>query len=61
MAVWRQYVSDRVIYVSEAGDIANKAELLEAFAPFPPGLTGAIEVRNPSTTEFGDVAISVLA
>ena len=57
--VWRRYLSDRAVYVSEAGDVSNKADLLTAFSPFPPGLSGSIEVRNQTITELGDVAISV--
>lgn len=36
-AVWRRYLSEQVVFVSETGEVANKAELLEGFAPFPPG------------------------
>lgn len=59
VAVWQRYLSERAVYVSEAGEVASKAELLEAFTPFPPGLAGSIEVRNQKITELGDVAISV--
>jgi hypothetical protein len=57
--VWRRYLSDRITYVSEAGVIASKAELLEAFVPFPPGISGSLLVKNPRITELGDIAISV--
>jgi ketosteroid isomerase-like protein len=57
--VWQRYLSDRVVYVSEAGDVATKAELLKGFVPFPDGLAGSIVVRNPRITEFDDVAICV--
>ncbi len=57
--VWRRYLSDRVVYVSETGEVANKKELLEAFMPFPQGFAGSIAVRNVRLTEFGDTAISV--
>lgn len=59
VTVWQRYVSDRAVYVSEAGEIASKQELLEAFTPFPEGLKGSIEVRNPKVTDFGGVAVSV--
>jgi ketosteroid isomerase-like protein len=59
VTVWRRYLSARAVYVSEAGEVASKEELLEAFAPFPQGLVGSIEVRNPRVTDFGDVAVSV--
>jgi ketosteroid isomerase-like protein len=57
--VWQRYLSERVVYVSETGEMASKAELLEAFGPFPPGLTGSIEVKNPRIVQHGDVAIMV--
>lgn len=59
VAVWRRYLSDRVVYVSEAGHVASKEELLRAFVPFPEGLAGSIEVRNPRITDYGEVAVSV--
>lgn len=58
-AVWQRYMSERGLYVSEAGDVATKAELLEGFGPFPPGLSGSIQVANPRVTEAGDVATIV--
>ena len=59
VAVWRRYLSDRAVYVSEAGEVASKEELLKGFAPFPQGLAGSIKVKAPRVTDFGDVAISV--
>jgi ketosteroid isomerase-like protein len=58
-AIWRRYLSDRAVYVSEAGEVAVKEELLQGFGPFPEGVSGAIEVKNVRITDFGDVAISV--
>src|SRR5213593_1708207 len=58
-AVWQRYLSENAIYVSETGEVATKAELLKDFTPFPPGITGSIEVRNPRIMEFGDVTICV--
>jgi hypothetical protein len=58
-AVWQRHMTERGVFVSEGGDVANRAELLEAFGPFPPGLSGSIQVRNPQITEFGDIAIMV--
>lgn len=57
--VWRRYLSDRVMYVSEAGVIASKADLLAAFVPFPPGISGSILVKNPRITDLGEIAVSV--
>ena len=58
-AVWQRYLSERAVYVSEAGIVATKAELLAGFAPFPEGLAGSISVVNPRVTDFGDVAVCV--
>jgi len=58
-AVWQRYVSDDAVYVSEAGDIATKQELLEGFAPFPEGITGVIQVKTVKLATRGDVAIHV--
>jgi hypothetical protein len=59
VTIWQRYLSDRVIYVSETGEVANKKELLEAFTPFPQGIAGSIAVRNVRVTEFGNTAVSV--
>lgn len=58
-AVWQRYLSESAVYVSEAGEVTAKMELLKEFAPFPPDITGSIEVRNPRVTELGTVAIVV--
>lgn len=58
-AVWSRYLSEQAVYVSEAGESAGKAELLEGFAPFPPGISGSIEVLEPRVTDAGDVATIV--
>jgi hypothetical protein len=58
-APWQRYVSERAVYVSEAGDIATKAELLEGFRPFPPGLSGSLKVQEARVEDFGDLATLV--
>jgi hypothetical protein len=58
-SVWQGYLSERALYVDESGEVATKAELLEGFGPFPPGLSGSIAVRNPRVTESGEVATIV--
>jgi hypothetical protein len=57
--VWQRYLSERAVYVSEAGVLASKRDLLESFRPFPEGLTGSIQVRTVQLTNFGDVAVHV--
>jgi aspartate racemase len=57
--VWQRYVSDSAVYVSEAGDLATKQDLLEAFAPFPQGISGSIQVKTVKLTDYRDVAIHV--
>lgn len=56
--VWQRYLSERASFVDESGEVSGKADLLEAFAPFPPGLSGSIEVRDLKLTEFDDVVVS---
>lgn len=58
-AVWERYVAPQALYVSEAGDVATRAELLEGFRPFPPGLSGSIRVHDPRVTDFGEFATIV--
>lgn len=57
--VWRQYLSDQAVYVSEAGDVVSKGELLEGFGPFPAGISGSIQVETVRLTTHGDVAVHV--
>jgi hypothetical protein len=57
--VWRRYLSDRFVLVSEANEVQSKEELIGSFGPFPPGLSGTIEVRNERIAEHGDVAVIV--
>jgi len=57
--VWERYLSDRAVYVGEDAAVMSKQELLHGFGPFPPGMSGSIEVKNPRVTEFGDVAVLV--
>jgi ketosteroid isomerase-like protein len=57
--VWRRYLSERAVYVSETGEVVNKKELLDGFTSFPQGLTGSIEVKNVRITEYANMAIAV--
>jgi len=57
-AVWRRYLSDRAVYVSEDGEASSKEELLAAFKPFPPGLSGSIQVEDQNVADLGGIAIS---
>lgn len=42
--VWRRYLHERVLRVDETGAVQTKEELLEEFAPLPPGLVGTAKV-----------------
>jgi hypothetical protein len=57
--VWQRYLSEKVVYVSETGQVVNKKELLEGFTSFPQGITGSIEVRNVRITEYDNMAVAV--
>ncbi len=56
---WDRLLSDRAVQVTEDGRIEDKKKLLEAFHPFPPGVTGSIDVRDLEVSEFGDTAVAV--
>lgn len=58
-AVWERHVAPEALYVSEAGDVATRAELLEGFRPFPPGFSGSIRVQDARVSDFGEFATIV--
>ncbi len=57
--VWRRYLSDRAVYVTEAGERADKAELVKELRPLPPGLGGSLTVKDPHVEAFGNTAVIV--
>jgi hypothetical protein len=50
-------VWDRYVYLSEAGEIETKAQLLDEVKPLPAGISGKIELGRFEVRQFGDTAI----
>lgn len=58
-AVWDRYLDPQMTYVSEAGEVQTKAQLLEELKPLPPGISGRIEIGRFDVKRFGDTATVV--
>lgn len=56
-AVWDRYVDPRILYVSEAGEVESKAQLLDELKPLPPGISGKIAVGRFEVHQHGDTAV----
>ena len=57
VAVWDRYLDPHMIYLSEAGEVETKAQLLDECKPLPPGITGSIALGRFEVTQFGDTAV----
>jgi len=55
--VWQRALTDDAMIVDEFGRKQNKKELVDSIRPFPPGLSGAIEIRDPQLRVYGDTAV----
>ena len=55
--VWDRYLDPRIVYVSEAGAIQSKADLLAEVKPLPAGITGNIAIGRFAVQQFGDTAV----
>ena len=56
-AVWDRYLDPQVLYVSEAGELEGKAQLLAELKPLPAGISGRIAIGKLEVRQHGDVAI----
>jgi hypothetical protein len=56
-AVWDRYLDPQMIYLSEAGEIETKQQLLDELKPLPAGITGKIELGRFDVVQFGDTAV----
>jgi hypothetical protein len=56
-AVWDRYVDPQVLYVSEAGEVESKAQLLAEVAPLPAGISGKIALGRFEVRRHGDTAV----
>jgi ketosteroid isomerase-like protein len=56
-AVWDRYVDPRILYVSEAGEVEGKAQLLAELKPLPAGVSGKIAIGRFEVRQHGDTAL----
>lgn len=57
--VWDRYLDPGVVYLSEAGEVQTKAQLLDELKPLPAGITGKIELGRFEVKQFGDTAVVI--
>jgi hypothetical protein len=57
--VWDRYLDPGVVYLSEAGEVETKAQLLDELKPLPAGISGKIELGKFDVKQFGDTAVVV--
>jgi len=55
--VWDRYLDPQMLYVSEAGEVEGKAQLLAELKPLPTGISGRIEIGAFEVRQHDDVAI----
>jgi len=58
-AVWDRYLDPQIVYLSEAGEVETKAQLLDELKPLPAGITGHIAISRFDVRPFGDTAVVV--
>jgi len=55
--VWQRILADDAVIIDEFGRIQDKTEAVKSIHPFPQGLSGSIEIRDPKTVVHGDAAV----
>ena len=55
--VWQRTLADNAVVIDEFGRIQNKKEAVDSVHPFPQGLSGSIEIRDPKLHLHGDTAV----
>jgi ketosteroid isomerase-like protein len=55
--VWDRYLDPQMLYLSEAGEVETKAQLLDELKPLPPGISGHIAISRFEVRPFGDTAV----
>jgi Domain of unknown function (DUF4440) len=58
VSVWRESLDDRAVFTSEDGEVFTKAQMVEQIRPFPPGVSGKIQVTDFQTALHGSVAVT---
>jgi len=56
-AVWEKAVTDDAVIIDEFGRVAGKADTMASLHPFPDGITGSMEMRDPHAWLHGDSAL----
>jgi len=56
-AIWEKAVTDDAVVIDEFGRVAGKADTIASLHPFPPGITGSMEMRDPHAWLHGDSAL----
>jgi hypothetical protein len=54
--VWQHTLTDDAVIIDEFGRIQHKQDAVASLHPFPPGLSGSIELRDPHAQQDGDMA-----
>jgi hypothetical protein len=55
--VWQRLLADDAMITDEFGRRQNKKEIVESIHPFPQGLSGKIQIRDPHVHIYGDTAV----
>jgi len=55
--VWQRVLADDAVIIDEFGRIQSKHEAVDSVHPFPAGLSGSIEIRDPKLHVRGDTAV----
>lgn len=55
--VWQRILADDAMIIDEFGRRQTKAEAVGSLHPFPQGITGSIEIRDPQLRRVGDTAV----
>ncbi|WP_158536970.1 nuclear transport factor 2 family protein [Dyella sp. AtDHG13] len=56
-AAWEKWAADDAVTIDEFGWVAGKAETIASLRPFPAGISGSIEMRDPHAWLYGDTAL----
>jgi hypothetical protein len=55
--VWQRLLLDDAMITDEFGRRQTKQEIVDGIHPFPQGLSGSIEIRDPHVHVYGDTAV----
>jgi hypothetical protein len=56
-AVWDRLLDPKIVYLSEAGELEDKAKLLAELVPLPTGISGHIEMSKFEVAQHGEIAV----